>query len=364
MRGDDGHEDGMWSYVSAEQRVPADHPLRRIRAMVDEVLERLSPRFAELYSKVGRPSIPPERLLRALLLQVLYTIRSERMLMEQLDYNLLFRWFVGLRMDDPIWDPTVFTKNRGRLLEGEIAQAFFREVLALASEKNLTSDEHFTVDGTLIEAWAGHKSFRPRPGKRGKGPQDPGGSSGEDFHGQARSNATHQSTTDPEARLARKGSGKEARLSYLGHVLMENRNGLVIDARLTQADGMAERWAAEEMLRGMRAKRRGRMSVGADKGYDTRDFVSALRTMGIIPHVAQNDTNRRSAIDGRTTRHKGYQISQRKRKLIEQVFGWLKTVGGLRKTRHRGAQRVGWMFVFCMAAFDLMRITHLEAVSP
>jgi transposase len=330
--------------------------------MVDEVLERLSPRFDELYSKVGRPSIPPERLLRGLLLQVLYTIRSERMLMEQLDYNLLFRWFVGLKMDDPIWDPTVFTKNRGRLLEGEIAQAFFQEVLALPSEKNLTSDEHFTVDGTLIEAWAGHKSFRPRQVKRGKGSDDPGASSGEDFHGETRSNATHQSTTDPEARLARKGPGKEARLSYLGHVLMENRNGLVVDARLTQADGVAERRAAEEMLGGVRARHRGRLSVGADKGYDTRDLVSALRAMQITPHVAQNNKNRRSAIDGRTTRHRGYEISQRKRKLIEQVFGWLKTVGGLRKTRHRGAQRVGWMFVFCLAAFDLMRITNLEAV--
>jgi IS5 family transposase len=299
-----------------------------------------------------------------LLLQVLYTIRSERMLMEQLDYNLLFRWFVRLSMDDPIWDATVFTKNRGRLLEGEIARAFFQEVLALASEKNLTSDEHFTVDGTLIEAWAGHKSFRPRPGRRGQGGRGSGGSRGEDFHGQTRSNTTHQSTTDPEARLARKGPGKEARLSYLGHVLMENRNGLVVDARLTQVDGLAERSAAEEMLRGVRATRRGRVSVGADKGYDTRDFVSALRAMGITPDVAQNDTNRRSAIDGRTTRHVSYQISQRKRKLIEQVFGWLKTVGGLRKTRHRGAQRVGWMFVFSMAAFDLIRIAHLETASP
>ncbi len=286
------------------------------------------------------------------------------MLMEQLDYNLLFRWFVGLKMDDPIWDPTVFSKNRGRLLEGEIARAFFGEVLALARQENLTSDEHITVDGTLIEAWAGHKSFRPRPGKRGKGPQDPGGSPGEDFDGQTRSNATYQSTTHPEARLARKGSGKEARLSDLGHALMENRNSLVIDARLTQADGMAERWAAEVMLRGVRAKRRGRVSVGADKGYDTQDFVSALRALGITPHVAQHDTNRRSAIDRRTTRHTGYQISQRKRKLIEQVFGWLKTVGGLRKTRHLGAQRVGWMFVDCMAPSDLMWIAHLEAVSP
>jgi hypothetical protein len=258
----------------------------------------------------------------------------------------------------------VFTKNRGRLLEGEIAQAFFQEVPALAIQKNLTSDEHFTVDDTLIEAWAGHKSFRPRPGKRSKGSGDPGASSGEDFHGEKRSNATHQSTTDSEARLARKGPGKEAKLSYLGHVLMENRNGLVVDARLTQVDGLAERSAAQEMLRGVRAKRRGRVSVGADKGYDTRDFVSALRALGITPHVAQNDTNRRSAIDGRTTRHVSYQISQRRRKLIEQVLGWLKTVAGLRKTRHRGAQRVGWMFVFSMAAFDLMRISHLEAVSP
>jgi transposase len=353
----------MWSYVSAEQRVPADHPLRAMRRMVDDVLERLSPRLDELYSKVGRPSIPPEHLLRALLLQVLYTIRSERMLMEQLDYNLLFRWFVGLRMDDGIWDPTVFTKNRRRLLEGEIAQAFFQEVLALASQKNLTSDEHFTVDATLIEAWAGHKSFRPRPGKPGKGPGDPGRNSGEDFRGQTRSNATHQSTTDPEARLARKGPGKEAKLSYLGHVLMENRNGLVVDAQLTQVDGLAERRAAEEMLRGVRTRRRGRISVGADKGYDTREFVSALRAMRITPHVAQNDTNRRSAIDGRTTRQLGYRISQQRRKLVEQVFGWLKTVGGLRKTRHRGTQRVAWMFIFSMAAFDLLRISHLEALS-
>jgi hypothetical protein len=231
-------------------------------------------------------------------------------------------------------------------------------MLALAREKNLTSDEHFTVDGTLIEAWAGHRSFRPRRGKRGKVSGDPGASSGEDFHGEKRSNATHQSTTDPEARLARKCPGKEAKLSYLGNVLMENRNGLVVDARLTQVDGLAERSAAEEMLRGVRVKRRGQVSVGADKEYDTRDFVSTLRPMGISPHVAQNDTHRRSAIDRRTTRHVRYQISQRKRKLIEKVFGWLKTVAGLRKTRHRGAQRVGWMFVFSMAAFDLTRMTH------
>jgi transposase len=352
----------MWSYVSAEQRVPGDHPLRAMRRMVDDILAKLSPRFDELYSKVGRPSIPPERLLRALLLQVLYTIRSERMLMEQLDYNLLFRWFVGLNMDDPIWDPTVFTKNRQRLLEGQIAQAFFEEVLSLASEKGLTSDEHFTVDGTLIEAWAGHKSFRPRQPRQGKGPDDPGASSGEDFRGETRSNATHQSTTDPEARLARKGPGKEAKLSFMGHVLMENRHGLVVDARLTRADGVAERQAAEEMLRRARGRHRRRLTVGADKGYDTRDFVAGLRAVGVTPHVAQNDRNRRSAIDGRTTRHAGYGLSQRKRKLVEQVFGWVKTVGALRKTRHRGAARVGWMFIFCLAAFDLLRISNLEAV--
>ena len=341
MRGDDGDDTGMWSYVSQEQRIPADHPLRPIRKMVDEVLDRLSPRFDKLYSRVGRPSIPPERLLRALLIQVLYTIRSERLLMEQLDYNMLFRWFVGLSMDDPIWDPTVFTKNRQRLLEGEIAEAFFTEVLALASEKNLTSDEHFTVDGTLIEAWAGQKSFRKRPQGSGKGPDDPGASPGEDFHGEARTNATHQSTTDPQAKLYRKGPGKEAKLCYMGHVLMENRNGLVVDARLTQATGTAEREAAHAMVRAAKRRHRGRLTVGGDKGFDTQGFVAGVREMGVTAHVAQNKSNRRSAIDGRTTRHKGYEVSQWKRKLIEQVFGWMKTVGALRKTRHRGAPRVG-----------------------
>jgi transposase len=361
MRGDDSDDTRMWSYVPQEQRIPADHPLRPIRKMVDEVLERLSPRFDKLYSKVGRPSIPPERLLRALLLQVLYTIRSERMLMEQLDYNMLFRWFVGLNMDDPIWDPTVFTKNRQRLLEGKIAQAFFKEVLSLAGEKGLTSDEHFTVDGTLIEAWAGNKSYRRRHPGSSKGPDEPGAGSGEDFHGEKRTNATHQSTTDPQAKLYRKGPGKEAKLCYLGHVLMENRNGLVVDGRLTQATGTAERDAAEEMVRAAKRRHRGRLTVGGDKGFDTQGFVAALREMGVTPHVAQNDSHRRSAIDGRTTRHKGYELSQWKRKLIEQVFGWMKTVGALRKTRHRGMPRVGWMFMFCLAAFDLLRIRNLEA---
>jgi len=361
MRGNDSDNTGMWSYVSQEQRIPADHPLRPIRKMVDEVLERLSPRFEKLYSKVGRPSIPPERLLRALLLQILYTIRSERMLMEELDYNMLFRWFVGLSMDDPIWDPTVFTKNRQRLLEGKIAQAFFKEVLALAGEKGLTSDEHFTVDGTLIEAWAGHKSYRRRHQGSGKGPDEPGASSGEDFHGETRTNATHQSTTDPQAKLYRKGPGKESKLCYLGHVLMENRNGLVVDARLTQATGTAERDAAEEMVRAAKQRHRGRLTVGGDKGFDTQDFVAALREMGVTPHVAQNESHRRSAIDGRTTRHKAYELSQWKRKLIEKIFGWMKTVGTLRKTHHRGIPRVGWIFIFCLAAFDLLRIRNLEA---
>jgi transposase len=325
--------------------------------MVDRVLDRLSVRLDELYSKVGRPSIPPERLLRALLLQVLYTIRSERMLMEQLDYNLLFRWFVGLNTDDPVWDPTVFTKNRQRLLEGEIAQAFFQEVLAVARERDLLSDEHFSVDGTLIEAWAGHKSFR----RRGKDPDEPG-SPGEEFRGETRTNATHESATDPEARLYRKGPGKEAKLCYMGHVLMDNRHGLVVDARLTQASGTAERQAAQEMVRAARRRRRKRLTVGADKAFDTQDFVARLRELGVTPHVAQSTRNRSSAIDGRTTRHPGYELSQWKRKLIEQSFGWMKTVGALRKTRHRGEPRVGWMFIFCLAAFDLVRIRNLEAV--
>jgi transposase len=329
--------------------------------MVDEVLDRLSPRFDSLYSKVGRPSIPPERLLRALLLQVLYTIRSERMLMEQLDYNMLFRWFVGLSMDDPIWDPTVFTKNRQRLLEGNIARAFFKEVLALAREKGLLSDEHFSVDGTLIEAWAGHKSFRKRDKGSGKGPGDPA-DEGDNFRGETRTNATHESTTDPEAKLYRKGPGKEAKLCYQGHVLMENRNGLVVDARLTQASGRAERQAAQEMVRAAKRRHRGRLTVGGDKGFDTHDFVASLRKMGVTPHVARNDTNRRSAIDRRTTCHPGYEISQWKRKLIETVFGWMKTVGLFRKTRHRGAPRVGWMFLFCLAAFDLLRIRNIQAM--
>ncbi len=357
MRGDDRQQAAMWSYLSPEQRVPQNHPLRPLRTMADEILAELSPRFDRLYSQVGRPSIPPEKLLRALLLQVLYTVRSERLLMEQLDYNLLFRWFVGLNMDDPIWDPTVFTKNRQRLLDGDIAGAFFARALDQARARGFLSDEHFTVDGTLIEAWASLKSFKrndapPPP------PADPGNPT-VDFHGERRSNATHASTTDPEARLFRKGNSHEAKLYYLGHVLMENRQGLAVAGRLTAATGYAERDAALEMTAGVATQ--GRATLGADKAYDTRDFVEGLRQAGVTPHVAQNTSNRSSAIDRRTTRHEGYGVSQQKRKRIEEIFGWLKTIGLLRKTRHRGAARVGWMFVFGLAVYNLVRIRNLAA---
>jgi transposase len=330
--------------------------LRPIREMTERVLAELSPKLGALYAKFGRPSIPPERLLRALLLQVLYTVRSERLLMEQLEYNLLFRWFVGLNMDDPVWDPTVFSKNRDRLLAGDIARAFFDAVRAEAEAAHLMSDEHFTVDGTLLEAWASLKSFKHVDAEDTAPPDDPGNPT-VNFHGEPRSNATHASTTDPDARLARKGNGKEAKLCYTGHVLMENRNGLAVDVALLPATGTAEREAAIEMLAAQPA---GGLTVGADKNYDTRDFVAQLREMVVTPHVAQNDTNRRSAIDGRTTRHAGYAISQRKRKRIEEIFGWLKTVGGLRKLRHRGHERVDWMFTFTVAVYNLVRMRNLE----
>jgi transposase len=353
MRGDDRQSAGMFSYIGPEQRVPPDHPLRPIREMVDTALRALSREFARLYPKTGRPSIPPEKLLRALLLQLLYSVRSERQLMEQLNYNLLFRWFVGLSMDDPVWDPTVFTKNRERLLQGDIARGFFERVLAQAKAQQLLSAEHFTVDGTLIEAWAGLKSFKQK-GAVSPPPDDPGNPT-VNFHGERRSNATHASTTDPEARLMRKGSQHEAKLSYHGHVLMENRHGLAVDARVTPATGTAEREAAVAMAAGLR---RG-ATLGADKGYDTTGFVAQLRALGITPHVAQNTTHRRSALDARTTRHPGYPVSQRKRKLVEEIFGWAKTIALLRKTRHRGVRRVGWMFTFAMAVYNLVRIRNL-----
>jgi transposase len=357
MRGDDVRTENLFSYLSCEARVPQDHPLRPIRTIVDQALTVLSPAFDRLYSDIGRPSIAPEKLLRALLLQAFYSVRSERQLMEQLDYNLLFRWFVGLAMDAPIWDVTVFTKNRDRFLAGEIAGQFFQAVLGQPEVRALLSDEHFTVDGTLIEAWASMKSFKPKAVAGDEPPATGGGRNGErDFHGERRRNATHASTTDPDALLFRKGRGKEAKLCHMGHLLMENRNGLIVDALLTPATGTAEREAAEAML-GRQAGRH-RASLGADKGYDAASFVTRVRALNVTPHVAQN-TSRRSAIDGRTTRHPGYQASQRVRKRIEEAFGWIKTVGGLRKTRHRGTERVGWMFTLTAAACNLIRLPKL-----
>jgi transposase len=360
MRSKDKQQRGMWSYVSDEERIPQDHPLRAISSMTDTVLKELSPQFTPLYSRYGRPSIPPERLLRALLLQVLYSIRSERLLVEQLNYNILFRWFVGINMDEPVWHATSFTKNRDRLLEGDIARLFFDGVVKLAKAKNLMSDEHFTVDGTLIEAWASQKSFVPKDDP----PDDSGGSNPTvSFHKTRRTNDTHESTTDPDARLFRKSSTHEARLAYMGHALMENRNGLVVDARLTLASGTAERDAAIEMADAIAGTRQ--VTLGADKGYDTRDFGARLRERNVTPHVAMNTTNRSSAIDHRTARHEGYLVSQRRRKRVEEIFGWLKTVGSMRKTRHRGRDRVDWMFIFGLAAFNLVRLKNLtlEAIA-
>jgi transposase len=357
MRGTDTQQSGMFSYLSPEERVPEKHPLRAIRGMTDEVLKGLSAKFNQLYSATGRPSIAPEKLLRALLLQVLYTVRSERLLMEQLQYNLLFRWFVGLNMDEAVWVATVFSKNRDRLLEGEIAGLFFSGVLAQARAADLLSDEHFSVDGTLIEAWASQKSFQ-RKDQSEKPPVDDPGNPTVDFHGERRSNETHESTTDADARLARKSGGHEAKLAYCGNVLIENRNGLVVDTELLQANGTAERDAA--LLMAERIEGSQRVTVAADKGYDTQEFVREIRGMNVTPHVAQNDKRRGgSAIDERTTRHAGYKVSQVKRKRIEEVFGWLKTVGMLRKTRHRGVHKVGWVFTFAAAAYNLVRMRNL-----
>jgi transposase len=356
MRGGDLRSDGLFSYVSCEGRVAPDHPLRRIVVLVDAALADLSPEFAKLYAPIGRPSIPPEKLLRALLLQAFYSVRSERQLMEQLDYNLLFRWFTGLGVDDPVWDVTVFTKNRDRLLKGDIAAKFFQAVLGQPEVRALLSNEHFSVDGTLIEAWASLKSFKPKDDP-GDGPPSEGGRNAErDFHGEQRSNATHASTTDPDARLIRRGRGKEAKLCHMGHLLMENQSGLIVDAMLTPASGTAEREAAETMLG--RQTGRHRATLGADKGYDAQDFAAAVRALNVTPHLAQN-TARRSAIDRRTTRHPGYAASQRLRKRIEEGFGWIKTTGGFRKTRHRGTARVGWMFTLTAAACNLVRLPKL-----
>jgi transposase len=362
MRGEDQRSEGFFSYVRLEARIPADHPLRAIRELVDAALQELSRSFDRLYAREGRPSIPPERLLRALLLQAFYTVRSERQLMEQLDYNLLFRWFVGLSADDPVWDATVFCKNRDRLLDGDIAAKFFASVLNLPQVRKLLSSEHFSVDGTLIEAWASMKSFVPKD-RGGKPPsaKSGGGRNAErDFHGEKRKNDTHSSTTDPDARLFRKGAGKEAKLCHMGHLMTENRNGLIVDARLTEANGTAERTTALDMIED---NARPGSTIGGDKNYDTCDFVAGCRERGCTPHVSQNDTNRRSAIDGRTTRHPGYRISTIKRKRIEEPFGWIKTVGGLRKTRHRGRDLVEWFFVLSATAYNLVRIPKILAAT-
>ena len=352
MRGSDEQTSHMFSYVVPEQRVRQDHPLRAVRRMTDEVLATLSPRFDRMYSEMGRPSIPPEQLLRALLLQSLYTIRSERLLMEEIDYSILFRWFVGLGMDEEIWSPTTFSKNRDRLLEGDIAAAFFDCVVDQARQAGLLSDEHFTVDGTLLEAWASLKSFR-RKGEEPADPPDDPGNPTVNFHGEARRNDTHQSTTDPDAWLARKGNGREAKLSYAGHVLLDNRHGLVANVCVTAATGSAEREAALLLLDGVP----GAVTIGGDKGFDVPSFVADVRARGVTPHVAQKVKG--SGIDGRTTRHDGYTISQQKRKLIEQVFGWMKTVGGLRKLRHCGGELVDWIVTFTAAAYNLVRLRTL-----
>jgi len=357
MRGTDQQQNHVFSYISPEQRVRQDHPLRPIRTMVDEVLKQLSPQFHKMYAKVGRPSIPPEQLLRAQLLQMLYSVRSERLLMEEMDYNILFRWFVGLNLDDAVWDATVFTKNRDRLLEAEIAKEFLARVVGQARAQGWTSDEHFTVDGTLLEAWASLKSFQPKDQKDSPPPDAPGNPT-VDFHGEKRSNQTHASKSDPEAQLARKGAGKEAKLSYSGNLLVENRHGLIVDSRVWEATGIAERYAALEMLQDVPGI--GRVTVGGDQGFDTADFVHECRNLGMTPHVAQNLGRRGgSAIDDRTTRHAGYRISQKKRKRIEECFGWLKTIALLRKVRHRGTLKVDWIFTFACAAYNLVRMRNL-----
>jgi transposase len=361
MRGEDLQQSAMFSYLSPEERVPKDHPLRKVLPLVDAALRRMSRRFAAMYARVGRPSIAPEKLLRALLLQILYSLRSERLLMERLDHDLLFRWFVGLNMDDPVWDATVYSKNRERLLNSDVAEEFFQQVRAQAEQLDLLSDEHFTVDGTLIEAWASQKSFQPKTGGDAEPPAE--GSNPEvNFRGEKRSNHTHQSTTDPEARLYKKAKGHEAKLGYLGHVLMENRHGLVVDTRLTLATGTTEREAAVSMLQ--KRQRKYRVTLGGDKNYDTRDCVKRLRQQRVTPHVAQNNTNRSSALDGRTTRHAGYAVSQRKRKRVEEIFGWMKTIGLMRKVRHRGRKLVQWMFTYTAAAYNLMRMGKRAGAKP
>jgi len=361
MRGLDHQQVDMFCWISLEDRVRSDNPLRKIRAMTDEALRKMSPLFDRMYSQMGRPSVPPEKLLRAQLIQMLHSIRSERLLMERIDYDVSYRWFVGLNLNEPVWDVTVFTKNRDRLLEGDVAREFLAQVFQQAEEQSLTSDEHFTVDGTLLEAWASLKSFqRKEDADKEQTPPDDPGNPTVDFHGEPRRNETHASTSDPDALLARKGQGKEAKLSYCGNLLTENRNGLIANTETLQANGTAERDAAAWMLEQIPGDHR--VTVGADKGYDTKGFVKDCRDLNVTPQVAQN-TKRSggSAIDGRTTRHAGYAVSQRKRKRIEECFGWLKTIALMRKVRHRGLEKVSWLFTFAAAAYNLVRMKNLTA---
>jgi transposase len=356
MRGTDERTGNLFSYVDLEKRVPASHPLRLVRGVVNDVLAALDRDFSKAYAQGGRPSIAPERLLRALLLQAFYTIRSERQLMEQLDYNLLYRWFVGLGVDEPVWVPTVFTKNRDRLLEADVARKFLAELMEHKNLRGLLSDEHFSVDGTQIAAWASMKSFKPKDGSGN--PPGPGRNGERNFHGEKPSNTTHASTTDPQAQLYRKGRGKEAKLSFMGHVLMENRNGLIVATTLTKATGTAEREAAEEMIvRHSPGSRR--ITLGGDKGYDAASFVADLRALNVTPHIAQNVSGRRSAVDARTTRHLGYAVSQQKRKRIEEPFGWGKTIGGLARPMLRGVRKLGFKFTLTMAGYNLIRLPRL-----
>ena len=359
MRGNDNSTESMFVYLSPESFVPQNHPLRSIRKMVDKALAELDPEFQAMYSHIGRPSIAPEKLLKGLLLQAFYTIRSNRLLVEQIGYNVLFRWFLGISLDEKVWDHSTFSANQQRLVETDIARKFLAKIADQAREKKLLSDEHFSVDGTLIDAWASIKSFHPKDDP----PEPPKGRNEErDFHGKKLKNDTHASTTDPESRLYKKGKGKEAKLSYMGHALMENRNGLIVDTMATLASGTAERDAAAIMVADVPGSKR--ITVGGDKGYDTKDFVQVLRDNNATPHVAQNNKNRKSAIDGRTTRHEGYKTSIKIRKRIEEAFGWIKMIGNLRKTRHRGVQKVDWYFTLTAAAYNLVRMRKLCETGP
>jgi transposase len=367
MRGSDARSGELFSYVDLEARAPGKHPLRLIREIANAALFALDAEFAALYSGLGRSSIAPEKLLRAALLQAFYSVRSERQLMEQIEYNLLYRWFVGLGVDDLVWDHSTFSKNRDRLLDADVAAKFLDAVLRHPKVKRLLSDEHFSVDGTLIEAWASMKSFRPKDGS--DEPPDPGRNGEKDFRGERRKNETHASTTDPNAKLFRKGQGREARLCFMGHALMENRHGLVVQAHLTEASGTAERRAAVHMIERHSPGSARRLTLGADKGYDAAAFVGELTRMCVTPHIARNDAvtktgkRRRSAVDARTTRHEGYAVSQRVRKRIEEALGWAKTIVGLAKVKYRGTRRVGFRFTFAMAAYNLVRLPRLLAES-